>query len=405
MENEKQTVEDRLASLDEKIDRLVAAKVGAEIGRIKGLPQMPFRAAWAQWEREELTPEGRRSLRYDVGTCFKHKAKVLDLAFAYEGRHLCSLDKRKEEPCTAAKPHVHLGDFPVNELSTDVGAAWFKQLSITERTLPRRGSKTKYYTPGTLNRTLTVALACLSARHGKANNPLRGIEREKEDPDVRAGCFFREEEELEDFLRYAPPTLRDMGRLSTFAGGMRAKEVRLLRIDQVRWDTRDVVLPDSERGGERFTKTGKGREFPLLDPQYEMLCGRRMAAESLGTPYLFPNPQPKYKRDPEAFRAPIPIETLTHWMTAAADRWQPKLLNGKHRPIFHAFRHTFGTWGCAKGIPIVELMRQGGWTDPKIAARYMQQAKQLFAVTRKLMSVPMRVILERAQRRQEGGDE
>ncbi len=396
-----------LAEQRAEIEKTVRQQMGVQANLVKGLPEQPYREIWAQWEVEELHPVGRRSLRNDIHTCDQNKPLVLDLAFQWEGRHNCTIASRKQAPCTAPTPHVHLGDFPTCDLTKQIGGAWFAQLRITPRKLRHKSKDTDYRTPGSLNRVLTSAQGCLTWRCGKLNNPLKGIPISKVPKDPRKGCFFRDEEELEDFLLYVNPTLKDMARLSTFCGGMRAKEVRLLRITEVDWEARKVVLPDSEVGEERRTKGGTGRDMTLLDREYEMLVVRRAAAEALGTEYFFPSPQPKWrKRDPEACRQPVPVETLTHWMDAAARRWEPNLLNGKHKPIFHAFRHTWGTWAAFKGMPLNAMMAEAGWSDPKIAMRYMQYARSMATQTKQTLSRSVREVLKGRKREQrEEGDE
>ena len=378
--------------------KLVKQQVGVEANKVKGLPEAPFREIWSQWEVAELSPTGRRQ-RYDVDTCYGNKGLVLDLPFAWEGQHRCTIGARKKDPCTAPAPHVHLGDFPVCELTKQIGAAWFERLRIEPRKLKRKGS-TDYRAHGSLNRILTTAQGCLTWKCTKLNNPLKGIPIRKVNAEPRRGCFFRDEEELEDFLRYANPTLRDMARLSTFCGGMRAKEVRLLKISEVDWEARVIRLPDSEEGGERRTKAGTGRDITLLPREYEMLVVRRATSEALGTEYLFPNPQPKWrKRNPDACKQPVPIETLTHWMDAAGERWE-RLLGGSHKPIFHAFRHTYGTWGILKGMPVNALMAEAGWSNPLIAKRYMQYARSMATKTVETLRQTVRDVLKTKKERQ-----
>lgn len=358
----------------EQLRQLMRQEMGAENNRGKGLPEIKVREHWAQWEKAELD-SGKR---LDAKVCRVHRPLILDLPFDYNGQTL------------------KLGDVQIPDVTKNMGLIWFERLQVKPTELSQRrmsqgvATSPDFFSPGYCNRVLATAQACMTWRLNE-NSPLRGMPRLEADDDARRECYFRTEEQLEDFLRYAHPTLREMARLCCNNGGMRKGEVRRLvhtksKVNPlsgwVNWHEKTIVLPK----GRGATKNGKGREFPILPKDYDMLLRRRHFSESIGTEFLFPNPH-----DPKTATAD---GTITHWVREAAEKWGQLL--GGHRPIFHAFRHTWATWAGIKGLDFNVIKEQGGWTNSEVAMAYVAQAKAVLEATKAKLSRSVQEVLDEA---------
>lgn len=379
----------------ERLARKMVEMQGLQAARSKGLPDTLVRDVWVDFEqalaRGEVGGKTRRNFdRKDHKVIAGHKDWILDLPF-----------KLNEAVVT-------LGNMPFSSLSGDVGEAWREQFRRTEKKAYDCDPKVKayvfpselsdmgrkgyvrpsgmeaYYSPAYINRVMASFNTFVTWRvKHRVNSPLRGIGLLETDDDVRAGCFFEDEKELEEFLQCAHPTLQLMGRLSATTGGMRKAEVRQLQTDWVLWDHGVIRLP------EGITKNGKSREFPVQAREMEMLRSRRSLAEGNRSQLLFSNPH-------DADHGLIPDGTLDDWVQIARERWG-KLLNGVHEPIFHAFRHTWATWAGAQGCDAMTIMRLGGWSSHAVAMRYVQMGKASFAQVRALTGRPVSEIHAEAE--------
>ena len=374
--------------LEALLEKLVTKKVRQQENRGNGLPDIKIRDSFALWERVELNPPDGEPSRKDYKTLIGNKGLLLDLHFEWEGKQCANPGHDELGPNRG----ICLGEVLMSEICVDAALAWRLKFEATPKKMQRMGEPTQYYCNGTINRITSGLHGCvvytLGGKRFKSKSPLRGLGILIEDPDVRADCFFADEEELEDFLQFAHPDLQDMARLSTTSGGMRRGELQRLVIPWVRWDERKIKLPKVWQG-KTVTKNGKGREFPLLPREFEMLSRRKEMAEARGTQLLFPNPC-----DPG--HGEIPESTLDGWMRDARRRWG-KLLNGVHKPIFHSFRHTWATWCGIKTRDWTIIMRQGGWASPKVAMRYIANADAILAQTRTLLSRSIREVMAEAK--------
>lgn len=371
------------------IVRQQMAASGGGGGGVK-FPDETVAEAWAHWDRTVLTParealrQDKPAERRDVQTIDGYKPVIL------------GLDLRTEAEIKAGKPErrmefVHgdttyrMADVKLADLTPEMGAAWMEALKRFRKYKSNFGHSSEYYSAGAVNRMLTILQGCVSYRiKNRRLNPLRGVARESIKGCERKG-YFLDEEQLESFLRHADPDVVDMARLSANAGGMRKTEVLSLQIGMVGWASRSIILPP----GKEHTKNGLGRSFPLLDREYDMLARRRERSEAIGTQYLFPNTlQPGgHPYDPKTIH--------NRWERAVA-KWLDRggaLLNGE-RPVFHHLRHTFATWSVIKGVPVVDIMREGGWQDFAIMDGYTKTAAEAIARSRVLRGRSVKDIRE-----------
>ncbi len=344
MESRAISVEERLARIERLQER--AARAGAVA---KGLPDTPFREIWAAHDREVLRPEGGESRRRDQLTFAFHGPLILDLRFFFDGADMS------------------LGDGLVSSFCPEMGEAWLQKLLSRPKVAKGKG-ESKLYAGATVNRCVASLQSVLTWRFGRRNNPFKAMPRQKV---VKRRAWFKDEPELEDFLRWACFDLQEMLRLICNAGGMRKSEARLLKVSEVDWDARKIILPPGRR-----TKNGEGRVIPLRDKEYQMLVLRKEKARVIGTPYLFSSPAVRRGVVPGR---PIPDRTLSGWMADAGDKWG-KTLNGM-RPVLHLGRHTWATWAAIKGMKFEALKKQGGWSSSEVALSYIQDAAEIHAQT------------------------
>lgn len=178
-------------------------------------------------------------------------------------------------------------------------------------------------------------------------NPVRKLEFEEGYDKKREGYFSTDQ--LTEFLRHCHPLLADILVTCLRSGGMRNRELRNLRKDQI------------DHAGRRFVvrnKGGKIKKVPIHDDVYGIIL--RRAAVAPGD-YIFPNP-----RDPKG--GPIPTGTLTRWMHKARDAYGLTLLGEK--PVLHHARHGAAVEMLRVGMPDQWVSAVLGHVNTKQLARY-----------------------------------
>jgi len=332
---------------------------------------------------------------------------ILDLPFVHE-------DKR-----------MTFRHLPGSELTSEMVESWRQQLIQTpkgsgRRSRPRQrivdpNREEQGYADASINRAVAVFQTVVRWRVGgkKKQSPIRGICRQNVDDAGRKG-YFKDEDELKYFLSCCHPTLADMASVSVTAGGMRKSEVRLLTVDQVTdWDEGTITLKGkvAQRSG---TKNRKDRTFPILPETLEMLKRRRAIVEALPpcdcNAMVKPGPHWHLFYCPRTSGAPgstagglrlgaVPVSdsAMADWMRQAQRRSGIRI-NGE-KPVFHHFRHTWATWGLALGVDLPTLMREGGWSTPRMAMAYAKQADTILAKSRQIRQKSMKELRAGGERK------
>jgi integrase len=235
---------------------------------------------------------------------------------------------------------------------TPLKAEEYRQWRRTMTT--RRGGPPK---AATLNREMATAQSCLSyARRMKIipHSPLAGLQDEKVTND-RGFAITREQ--FLALVKYSRPMLRSFLVL-LYETGMRRDELRCLEWHEVDLDLGMITLPAHR------TKANKEREIPLTTAA--RLTLDMLPADGVN-PYVFASP----------FRPTGPINraTLGDWFVDA--REAANVTGPKGQPIWlHTLRHTWATDNATAGLDIETLMSIGGWSDHKVASKYMNIARR-----------------------------
>lgn len=336
--------------------RFIAEKCdGANIGKLTHRPEH------ASWQ-----------------TVIYQRSLILDLKFRFQDQE------------------ISLRDLPCSQASPPLVDAWFRQLA---RTPKLRGGKFK---PSSLNRAVNSLQGAVSwdADVAGYESPIRGIKRLSIKGHGRKG-HFKDESQLEEFLRFCRPLHADMWRLAINSGGMRRDEIRLLSTCELNPDEQVITFAPGER-----TKNREGRFFGVRDEEMPMVLRRKEDAEARG-PCSDPKcPMPRLLREDgkspthyhlfaepdDADASPVNYWTLGDWQEKAAEKWAASgaksggLIEGGEVPTFHHARHTWATWASLKGVGLESILRQGGWADAKMAMHYVQKARDMLKLVKQAFS-------------------
>lgn len=182
-------------------------------------------------------------------------------------------------------------------------------------------------------------------------SPVSGCGREDESESEREGWFTPAQ--FAEFFRYADPVLQKMALVSYRCGGLRQSEVRLLRKQDIQWDTRLIVIRSSRH------KTRRPKKIPITDDVFSMLEEQATISPS---EYLFPNLQ----------GGPWSASKVDDWMVHARSCSFVTLLG--ETPCFHHLRHSYAMHMLLKGAAPAHVMDAMGITSSKTFGRYVRLA-------------------------------
>lgn len=135
--------------------------------------------------------------------------------------------------------------------------------------------------------------------------------------------------------------------------GLRMSNTRDLTWDRVNLEDAHVTIPASQY------KTNRDQRFPLSTQAVKLLSG---LPHRTGRVFLY---EPKTKNG----KPPKPARPIAGTFNTAAFRKARKRA-GLDGVRWHDLRHTFASWVASGGASDRVLQALGGWTSPKMVARY-----------------------------------
>jgi integrase len=159
-------------------------------------------------------------------------------------------------------------------------------------------------------------------------------------------------DKLPVLLRELPEHLRAPTLFSVLTG-LRMSNTRDLTWDRVDLEEGHVTIPASQY------KTNRDQRFPLSTQAVKLLSG---LPHRTGRVFLY---VPKTRKG----EPPKPARPITGKLGARAFR-KARRRAGLDGLRWHDLRHTFASWVAASGASDRVLQSLGGWTSPKMVARY-----------------------------------
>ncbi len=209
--------------------------------------------------------------------------------------------------------------------------------------------------PGTVNRELSTLQSMfqyhVDIRKMIPTNPIVGFTKVDEAPYARQ--TYLTPDARRRFIEAGHPVFQDLAIVADRCGGMRQKEVRLLRKSEVDFVGQVINLPSSR------SKNKRPRVIPFASDVEAIL--RRHCDNSRGQ-YVFASPS-----DPARCK-PIPPATFWGWMNTARDRSGVVGVNGEVT-CFHHIRHAAVTDLLQDKIDSTTVMAVAGMS-PQTLSRY-----------------------------------
>lgn len=248
---------------------------------------------------------------------------------------------------------AYFGDTPWDQINLRASDAYREKRAqdINHRT------KVPGIKASTRNREMRTAQACLTHAVKKgliSHNPLAGMEDEASEHDRD---FSLTQDQVASIMRVSRPLLRWFLVILNETG-MRRGEVLSMEWTEVDLDTGYMVVLASK------AKSGKKREVPLSVNARAVL---EMMPRDEMNPYVFANPHGP--------TGPVNESTLDDWWQQA--REASGVTGPKGQPVWlHSLRHTFATDMATAGMDLEVLMQMCGWSDLKMARRYINIARR-----------------------------
>jgi len=190
------------------------------------------------------------------------------------------------------------------------------------------------------------------------SNPARStntLKKFDEDNEI-ANPITEHDEEL--LIQHAAPHLKPVIQCGIDTG-MRHKEIRALRWENVDLDRRTIYVE------KKTTKGKKGRPVPMTGRLVDVLTDLKARARG---PYVFTAPVKGHRtRDPNAMVGSFD----TAWRGAVR---RAKLTKKGYR--FHDMRATFATRLIEEGKSLIAIKEIGGWSTTRMLERYARLSEQ-----------------------------
>lgn len=353
-----------------------------------------LREVWEEWDRKVLSlSPADEGYRGDAAQTKSNTRHILDLKFEW---------RRKEPGGRTVVETICLGDVVAKDITILMADAWRLELRKLRASVMvgcksncrHRGHEPRPQTlrdlgrpisPSYRNRILSSLQSVLTFAFGKANNPLAGIQHESTKGRGRLG-FFKDEDQLENWLDHAPTQYQRMARFAVQPGACRLTEARLLMEHEVTWDpeVRDVYLIP------RRCKNRDGKRFHVSTQQYKVLESLRQTArvctyadcEVRRCPQLAPEHWQDHKHlfasESHGDGRPVSKHTMGGWARKASAESGMRLGPKKERPSTHHLRHTAGSWEMFKtGGDVHMVATSGGWNNLKQVMGYAHRTEEM----------------------------
>jgi integrase len=188
-----------------------------------------------------------------------------------------------------------------------------------------------------------------------------------EDGEFSSEQFWQVHGKLKDWMKAPVEFLYRMG--------WRAEEAFGLKWSEVWWEQNEIRLPG------RRTKSGKERPVPLAGRVLELLKEQRSIVPK-DCEWVFPGPGVErivYDRACDNLQSACRKVGIGY--KEQSDEMVPNgqftdADGGARHPGFHDLRRTFARMMNRAGVPLVDIMRIGGWKTMAMVARYCGDSQQ-----------------------------